>query len=340
VGLATACRPEIEGRPSIIQEPRVLAIQSFPAEAAEDARVTYQALYVGPLDKPVDETDLGWANCTLRKPLSTAGAINPACLAKSGDGIEAIGNGVSAETAIATEACRMFGPSQPPAETGKPAVRAADPDTTGGYYQPVTVRFPSQGLSDFAAGVTRLACGIGAAPQAEVIEYNKSYRPNANPEITAINALIKTQKTSLLNSIAPDAMIQIPPGKTLSLEAVWPEDCGACNDDGVCDANENLDSCPTDCPDKVGCGSAEQYVTFDPASRTLAKKSEQIRMSWFATAGDFEHERTGSNSSHNDYTSENTWTAPDSPGQVSFWVVIRDDRRGVGWKPFQLMVGN
>jgi len=202
------------------------------------------------------------------------------------------------------------------------------------------VRFPSQGSSDFAVGVTRLACGIGAAPQAEVIEYNKTYRPNANPEFTSIDWVVKAQRTSLLGSTAPDAMIQIVPGKTISLEAVWPEDCGACNDDGVCDANENLDSCPTDCPDKVGCSGAEQYVTFDPASRTLAKQNEQIRVSWFATAGDFEHERTGANSSRNDYTSENTWIAPTSAGQVSFWVVVRDDRRGVGWKQFQLTVGN
>jgi hypothetical protein len=64
---------------------------------------------------------------------------------------------------------------------------------------------------------------------------------------------------------------------------------------------------------------------------------ERLTLSWFASAGRMEKDRTvfiDGVSSPGEST-RNTWTAPEMgvwpPGPVFFYVVIRDDRGGVGW---------
>ena len=42
-----ACKPNLEGRPSLVDGDRVLAVRSIPAEAKGSAKVKYEALYVG-----------------------------------------------------------------------------------------------------------------------------------------------------------------------------------------------------------------------------------------------------------------------------------------------------
>ena len=42
----------------------------------------------------------------------------------------------------------------------EPPSRPADPDVTGGYYQPVRVLVPTREEEDYVVGVTRLACGV------------------------------------------------------------------------------------------------------------------------------------------------------------------------------------
>lgn len=348
VGLlaATSCKPDVEGRASLIDGPRVLAIRSVPAEAPPDAVLKLEALYVDEGSQAPDGSKLAWASCTRRKPLSVAGAIDPECLQKSGAGIEAIGRGVEASFTVATDACRLFGPTPPtPENLGDPALRAADPDITGGYYQPVTARFPSSEGDAYAVGVTRLACGIGSATQEQVLTYNQKYKANENPEVSAIELDDSGRKSELLaQSIeaaeAPGASesVKIKRGSTVSLTASWAADCRQCNSDGTCDANENKDSCSEDCPDKAGCGGAETYVTFDTAAREIVTQKEQIRVSWFATDGSFEHDRTAANLATSKSGSTNSWTAPTTAGLVSFWIVLRDDRRGVGWQQFQIEV--
>jgi hypothetical protein len=315
-------------------------LKSTPAEAApgETVDIELEALYVGPEPQNLDASELVWQNCLLRKPLSTAGAINPECLVKSGEGISELGTGATASRNLAADACRLFGPTPPDPEPGEPPLRAADSDTTGGFYQPVTVRSPAAGGSTYAVGVTRLSCGIGAATIEQVTQYNQRYRRNENPEIEGIDLVDGKARASLLTAVS-QAMVRVSPGKTVNLETLWykcPErdECG----DAICSIDETVDDCFVDCATQRGCAGAERYLMFDPEARELTQRREQLRVSWFATAGEFEHDRTGANVSSDDRASGNRWTAPQDQGFVSFWIVVRDDRRGVGWRQFQIEV--
>jgi hypothetical protein len=62
-------------------------------------------------------------------------------------------------------------------------------------------------------------------------------------------------------------------------------------------------------------------------------------VSWFASDGEFEHDRTArSEAEAESGDSDNQWTAPDSEGEQRIWVVLRDDRGGVGWGSYKVTV--
>jgi hypothetical protein len=77
--------------------------------------------------------------------------------------------------------------------------------------------------------------------------------------------------------------------------------------------------------------SAEAYVAFDPASQSVAPRREAMRVSWFSTGGSFESDRTGRAEDDPASFTENAWTAPDVPGAVHLWRVLRDSRGGVAF---------
>jgi len=96
------------------------------------------------------------------------------------------------------------------------------------------------------------------------------------------------------------------PGTTLALTARWPAE------------------------------AAENYVYFD--GRALVLRREALRVSWFASAGAFAADRTGAAEDDPATVSDNTWTAPDTPGVVHFWVVLRDGRGGTAFTTFDVDV--
>jgi len=80
-------------------------------------------------------------------------------------------------------------------------------------------------------------------------------------------------------------------------------------------------------------------MAYDQISQSLVNRRESIRVSWYATAGAFEHDRTGrAENEAAEANSANSWTAPGQVGLVRFWLVIRDDRRGLNWSSFDLNV--
>ncbi len=76
--------------------------------------------------------------------------------------------------------------------------------------------------------------------------------------------------------------------------------------------------------------SVESYVAIDVAEQRVVDRRETMRLSWFATGGSFEHDRTG--------TPDNAWTAPSEPGTVHLFVVLRDDRGGVAFAAYSVVV--
>jgi hypothetical protein len=80
-------------------------------------------------------------------------------------------------------------------------------------------------------------------------------------------------------------------------------------------------------------------VQLDPIAREVVARRESIRVSWFATDGVFEHDRSGRAEEEAAInSSDNTWTAPMKRGTVHLWLVLRDNRGGVAYQSYQLEV--
>jgi hypothetical protein len=314
LALVTGCTPAFDDRPSRVDGPRVLAIASVPAEGAPGDEVDLRALYV---DEGGDRGggELGWAFCVERKPLTELGPVSTGCLRASAPAttLVPLGDGLEVSGALPADGCRQFGPDRPEPVAGEPVGRPVDPDPSGGYYQPVRVRVAADGTEGYATGATRIACGLGGATPEVAADFTRRYRANANPAIDAL----ALDGAPLTADDDGQPAATVAPGAEVTLEARWAA-----------------------CPEAlVECAGAEQYLYFDPATRGLAVRREAIRVSWFATGGAFDADRTGRSGDERETASENRWRAPEEPGTVLIWAVIRDDRGGAGWRRYRVAVG-
>jgi hypothetical protein len=327
----SSCKPAEEGRPSLLEEPRILAIQALPAESAPGELITFNLLRAGaagPLD--VDSVDMAY--CIRRKPLAAPGIIAPACLTagevdgEDGSATVPIANAQPWMAAVPKDACSVFGPSQPVTTPGQPALRPVDPDTTGGYYQPVRV---SDGTRD-SIGFVRLMCGLSGTTQDNNIAWKKRYIANANPSIARV---VYARSDAALITLESSEVAEFAPGEHVQFAVTWPkcsvdeQRCG----DGVCGRNEDATTCPEDCTKPESCDGAETYTLLDPAANQLRTARETIRVSWYISGGSLERDRSGRLSNELERDAQNQWNAPKEAGDYWLIAVIRDDRGGVGW---------
>ncbi|MBX3225870.1 MAG: hypothetical protein KIT84_30165 [Labilithrix sp.] len=192
VMLAVSCTPALEDDASRADEPRVLAVRAEPAEARPGESVTLTAL-------ATDGTSVAWSLCLARKALAESGPIANECLVYPESSV-ALGGGPSVRAELPRDACRNFGPDPPLGTNGRPA----DPDGTGGYYQP--------GLAAGAAFSIRVRCGLAGATQAQVAEFESRYRINENPEIAHV----------LADGVLTTGALRARPGARLRLRVTWP----------------------------------------------------------------------------------------------------------------------
>lgn len=180
---AAACQPTFERRPSQVDGKRILAVQSTPAEAKPGAPVTLRALLVdesGPLGGPAP----GWAFCVQGRPAADYNTVSQRCLANDVPYVRPFFSGAdpfAADALLPSEGCAVFGSEPLPPKPGEQPTRAADPDGTGGYYQPVRVAWP--GADPVAFGQVRLSCALPSAPAAAAFEFRDRYRANQNPAL-------------------------------------------------------------------------------------------------------------------------------------------------------------
>jgi hypothetical protein len=335
---ATACVPTFDDNLPLIVQPTVLAIQAEPAEAAPGESVQLTAVVATPAPEG-DLPMLDWGLCIARKPLTELGPVNPVCVQApelAPEAIIALGTGDSVTATVPMDACRLFGPSLPEPMNGEPAGRPVDPDPTGGFYQPVAVTLPDTRVTSL--GAVRVFCPPSGLDQAQFSAFNKNYRQNENPVLDQVGLLADSGEVQALPA-APDT-VTVAPGAALHFQASWAEcpsaaQCG----DGVCGAGEDKNGCPDDCTTFKGCTGAESYAWFNPDSRSLETRHESIRVSWFATAGRFEHAVTGRD--ENEFasaTTEDAWKAPSEPGLMRIWLVIRDARGGQSARSYLIQV--
>ncbi len=273
-------------------------MRSDPAEAAPNGKVAYAALAIDPSGEIAPPID--WAFCTKPKPLADLGDVAIDCFVLQADHLVPLGVGAVAAGKIPGSACHQFGPDGPQAAPGEPPGRPIDPDLSGGYYQPVRLLAPEGDGYLLAAGATRIGCGLAGATSEALQAFKQAYRANQNPSIDAVTADGRT--------LAPEGPpLEVAAGAELHLAARWPE-------------------CPA-----APCAGAEPYAHYDPIARTVGARTESMLVSWFATAGSFASDRSGETAPR---TSENTFTAP--AGDVTLWLVLRDDRGGTAWHRYRL----
>lgn len=333
--LCLACNPEFDNRFSTVDAPRVLAVQSQPAQAAPGRRVTYRLL-VADENGTVATPAADWAYCTRAKPVSELNDVSQDCFG-TGERVLPFAMGADASGTLPPSGCRQFGPDIPMTQPGEPAARPTDADSTGGYYQPVilTVGAGSEAISTLAE--TRLSCGLANSTGTQFEQYQLRAKLNENPELTQVVA-VGLDGVALENGAA--AAFPVARGQTLTLRASWPScptspSCG----DGLCTSGESALECAEDCTSPVGCRGPEEYAYLDPARGVVVPRHEAMRVSWFATRGEFRDDHTGRPEEDFALTSsDNTWRAPDAPADVFMWVVLRDARGGVDWQSFRLAV--
>ena len=182
-------------------------------------------------------------------------------------------------------------------EVASADLRPRDPDVSGGFYQPVRVTVAG-GEPIVAVGLERIACRLANASDVVTADFAQRYVKNTNPELASVAAAVNG------NAVALDA---IPRGGRVTLRASWSD------------------------------RSPERYVAYDPRTRSIADRRESLRVSWFATDGTFESDRTGRGEDELETFTENAWNAPGEAKEVHLFVVLRDDRGGVAFSSLELV---
>lgn len=187
----TACDSRLDQRLAIIDQPRVLAVISDPAEARPGAEVRYTAVIASP-DGPVTAAPR-WAFCIAPKPPTEDNAVSDRCLDDAS--VLSLGTQPAVTAALPADGCLNFGPETPPGN-----FRPRDADATGGYYQPIRID-----LDDLRAfGLSRITCKLATAPSAVAHDYDLSYVANRSP------------------TIDPLALPSVAAGTDVMLTASWP----------------------------------------------------------------------------------------------------------------------
>ncbi len=234
-----------------------------------------------------------WAFCRTRKPLAELEPVSRSCIDGEPGANQDLGEQLELDATVPPDGCQLFGPDVPAAKPGEPAARPVDADSTGGYFQPVRVALAEA----VAFGGVRLSCGLTGVTSQQLTEFNRRFVPNRNPAIASV----------MINGVDA-AVATVRAGDRVTLELRWVE-------------------CPSD---EVACDGAETYASFSLASRSVVSRREAMAAAFYALAGRFSVERVGTAADDFSTGAQSVWAAPQTPGAVSLWFVLRDDRGGAG----------
>jgi hypothetical protein len=287
------CQPEL-GRPaSLIDRERVLGVRAEPAEAGPSDAVTYTSLVASPAGT-VTSPAMVWSVCKLRKPVDENTPVSQACLT---DALTPASQGPSATIPMPSAACVNFGPLAPASKNE--TLRPTDPDSTGGYYQPLRLDLDTgQGVSQTIIR-ERIACDLAGASLLLAQEFRARYTINRNPTLAALDVLVDD---------VPVSFDAIPAGSRVRMRASWSE------------------------------ASPETYPVFDAMSQTLTDRREALWVSWYATAGRFDDSTTGRAETDPALWTENGWQAPAEVGTYYLWLVLHDSRGGTDFATYGVTV--
>jgi len=302
IALAAACKPDLGAPVSLVDQPRYLAVVADPPEAKPGDTVKLHALIARPDGTVADDAPASWAVCTTSKPVSQNNAVSDDCIFEAQNPVPT--RALSVDVTVPTDACARFGPDPPQSKPGEPPLRPVDPDPTGGYYQPVRSLLeiaPKQYIASI--GLPRITCNLADAPIDVALAFRDRYVTNTNPVIATV--LLSSDG---VKGVDVTTVQQVHAGAEVTFLVRWT------------------------------AGSAEGYPLFDRSTRTLVDRREALRVSWFTTAGEYEHDHTGAGEDDPAVETQNLWTAPATPGVVHLWVVLRDSRGGSDVRGFDVEV--
>src|SRR4029079_11484965 len=215
---------------------------------------------------------VGWALCKEPHPPAESNIVSSEWLQITDDS-----SGESFMAQLPADACINFGPLP-----SMPGARPADPDVTGGYYQPARAVWHSGGGDAGAFGLERVFCSIGfIAPNDVSSQYTNEYVTNVNPAIASavLDPAGAPAPLSAAGQTEPPPPASVTVGQHVTLQAAWAD------------------------------GTAESFLVYDIPSHTLVTQREALRLSWFATAGVFEHDRSGRSETETETFTQNDWVA-------------------------------
>jgi hypothetical protein len=187
---------------SLITDERIIGVRATPAEAGSSDTVQYTSLVVSP-SGAVSTPSLLWSLCKLRKPVAENTPVSQACLT---DDLPASAQGDQVSIRTPSADCVSFGPLAPPSTSG--TLRPTDPDTTGGYYQPIRLDLDGQQ----AIVRERLHCDLAGASLLMAQEFRARYALNQNPTLVSLSAFVAD---------TPVALEALPAGQRIQLVATW-----------------------------------------------------------------------------------------------------------------------
>jgi hypothetical protein len=196
------CIPNLGPGDSQITSTRILAVRADPAEAAPGAKVMFTSLVASP-GGTVANPEIQWSFCTAPKPLTEDNIVSNVCLGTSS--LVAEGAGPSTTAPLPSDGCSIFGP-----DTGSSGLRPQDPDSTGGYYQPLRADLAG---SDTAFDLARIHCDLANADAAEATAFAAAYKLNLNPQLLPLTATVNGN---------PASFAAVPAGARVVIEASWP----------------------------------------------------------------------------------------------------------------------
>jgi hypothetical protein len=292
--LLAGCKPDLGAPPSLVVEPRVIGVRLDPPEVSPGGKVNAEVFAVGPQGRlALGIADVTWALCLAPKPPAENNVVSKACL--TGEALQPAGGGPAVAVTVPITACALNGPDTPPTRPGEAPLRPRDPDVTGGYYQPLEATLAG---GERAFALERIGCNLPGVSLEMAQEFGKRYRANTNPELAALT-LDGAPLIAASDRAAPPAPTSVGAGKAVAFQASWT------------------------------AASRELFPVYDVARREITDHHEELVVSWFATGGSFERERTGRQENEEALTVSNVWTAPVAPGPVTVWVVLRDNRGGL-----------
>ena len=216
----------------------------------------------------------------------------------TGSGLQAIGDPIAVP--MLGDACSKFGPVSPPAEGDEQPRRPSDPDPTGGFYVPVRADYhPDAGSGARSFGFLRVRCDLAGATRDVFDAFQKGYTNNVNPQVSEL----------LLDSKA-ETQITVSAGSTVDLSLA------------------------------PGAADSEPYLLYSAIESKLFDRLETLTVSWYVTDGTLS--RASQSLSADQLAAgarfETSWEAPSGAGTVHGWAVLRDDRGGVDWRAYELVV--